>query len=216
MEISPLALFRMLLWALALGAALGAVYDGIRVLRLLCGEPCPRLREKRLPLIGLVWPSPRPVRAALRALRRNLEDLVFFGFAGACFSVLLYVCNRGQFRGFALAALPAGFGLYALTLGRLVRRLSDWLAFCVRAIWKYAVFCVLLPLRLLGKAACWLLRRIGAWMLPHIRARRAILRDRRYRKDLLRQAERGFLPAGGNKRERGRHAGTRQGRKSNG
>ena len=113
MEISPWALFRMFLWAGLLGAFLGGLYDVLRVVRLLGGEPCERLRERKLPLIGSVWPSRRRLPGWLRGLVLGLQDLLFFCFAGVSFAVLLYACNRGQFRGFALLALPLGWLCYA-------------------------------------------------------------------------------------------------------
>ncbi len=148
------------------GALLGILYDCIRVLRALFAiasytDASRKWRTVSLPLIGSVYRAEisrktKPVRLFLL----GIGDVFFALLAGCTFSVFLYHCASGVFRWFYLFGCGVGFFSYYFTVGKAVMRLTAVLSFSITAVWRYAVFLFLLPLR----GMIYLARRIFAWI----------------------------------------------------
>lgn len=86
----------LLLWlSLGLGAFLGAVYDVLKLSRLLTGA-------------GKVVVF--------------IEDILFCTFCGVCFSVVFYNASRGAMRLYAFLAAILTFTIYYCTVGRLTEK----------------------------------------------------------------------------------------------
>ena len=115
--VSEQALF--LLGAVGLGAAAGLIYDLLRILRV----------RLPLPLIG------------------GLMDLLFWLVVTAAIFVYSTVAGRGQVRGYLLAGILAGGGLYFWALSRGFLWLGYRLADLVGVVWHI----VTLPLVVVGK-----------------------------------------------------------------
>ena len=97
--LSQKKLLVLLLLALAMGFALGFLYDGLRLLRTVRR---PKKRFFRL----------------LNLLVISLEDFLFFVFSGAAMSILFYVINSGKVRPAAFVMAILGFWLFRVTLSR--------------------------------------------------------------------------------------------------
>ena len=86
----------LLLWlSLGLGAFLGAVYDVLKLSRLLTGA-------------GKVVVF--------------IEDILFCTFCGVCFSVVFYNASRGAMRLYAFLAAILTFTIFYCTVGRLTEK----------------------------------------------------------------------------------------------
>jgi hypothetical protein len=137
-----------MLYAFALGAALGVFYDVLRIFRLLLGlrpnaKETPRVK---LPLVGAVG---RPGRGGgfFAAAVTFVCDVLFFAVATAVYNVLVFHAANGQNRWFFTLAAIAGFAVYLLTVGRLTVRASGLIRFALSALFAYVFFFLSLPFR---------------------------------------------------------------------
>ncbi len=189
MGISSDRQFAAFLYAILTGVLCGAVYDGVRISRVLFGiagytRAGKRLYGRALPLIGAVQPVVLVgKRRTGRLILLFVGDLCFAGLSACAFSVFLYHAASGCFRWFYLLGCGIGFFLYYQTVGRIVMLSSEALVFCCKAVIRYLCWLLFAPLR----GAWWLLRRLGA--LIRARAFRPICRRVR-RRCLLRYTRR--------------------------
>ena len=151
--VSPAETLVGMLYAIAVGAALGAFYDVFRVIRLLVGlrleeKSCPR---RRLPLIGEVGGA-RQRSGFFQSGFVFVCDLLFFAVATAVYTVLIFHAANGQNRWFYSAAAIFGFVAYLFTVGALVMRASGAIRFALIAALSYAAFFLLLPFRAIYKS----------------------------------------------------------------
>lgn len=164
MEVSQLALARMLLLALAIGSALGFLNDGFRTTRLWLGAQLPpaadRLTDRlALPAVFVkVMPflkhTPRRPGRVARACLMFAEDIVLCLAGGVALILLLYATNQGQFRLSALAAMGAGIALYRFTISRLVMACSGTVTAILRSLIRWALALLLFwPVCLLRRIA---------------------------------------------------------------
>ena len=156
MEISQYALLLLHVYAGILGICLGLLYDGFRITRIFLGAHYSRRVAKRLQGLRLPFLKGKPPHAESRflGLAIFLEDLLFCILSGVAFILLLYAQNNGRFRFLALVCTGLGFGLYRLTLGRLVMYASEWIAFGIGTAVRYLVFFLLYPIRALRRLLC--------------------------------------------------------------
>lgn len=153
MAISQSALAWLCLYGFLLGIALGAVYDFLRITRAFLGvcysnRAVARLKEIHLPLL-----SPKKERKKYGALSVIvfLQDFLFMLFSGVMLILLFYEMNNGKFRFLAIICTAIGFLLYHHTLGRLVMLFSQVIVFLLETAFRYTVFFVCLPFRIIGK-----------------------------------------------------------------
>ena len=131
MEISQKLLAVMAAASAALGAALGLIWDVLRLLR------AAALSGTEQPAAAPV-PLPRRAAHAVRAALLFAADVLFGLVCGAAAVLLLYYTNEGQFRTSALACMAGGFAVWQYTVGRLNKRMTNacaaWLHRTVRAV----------------------------------------------------------------------------------
>ncbi len=113
----------LLLWALALGSALGVFYDVFRIIR----------RATR----GV---NKSPVGLALIFL----QDVIFFIAAAAASAIFFYKLNSGRVRLSGVLFIVLGFSAYYFTLGRLVMLVADAIINFIKSTlimaWKFICF----------------------------------------------------------------------------
>ena len=80
-----------------------------------------------------------------------LGDIVFGIFCAAVFCVFLHHAASGQFRLLYFLGFGCGFGTYYVIVGRLVMLASEVISFSVKSVFRYAVWFLFLPLRLIGR-----------------------------------------------------------------
>lgn len=198
-------LFCSLLYSLAFGALLHLLYDGIRILRALCGVRYggrlgARLRALRFPGLSPDFASRPPRRAGerLRAVLVFFTDLLFTATAGVLFSVFIYWQNDGAFRAILLLGTLLGYTVFHLTLGRLIVASAEGVAFLLRVLLSYLFLCIRVPATLVARAVSFvarallaLVRRILLFLYERLRAPAY---HRREEKRRLRAAFAGLLP----------------------
>lgn len=154
MYISLGLLARMTLYAFFLGIAFGAVYDVVRITRVMLGvryggrmRSADALLEKNYPLIGRVQ---RKNGGRLCAFLRNayvfVSDLVYFTAAGVVFCVFIYYTDSGIFRWQAPAALALGFFVYYRTIGVAVISFAEVVCAAIKIFVKISVKAIAIPI----------------------------------------------------------------------
>lgn len=153
MEVSQVALARLLLYAVLSGGCLGSLYDLFRMTRLLCfGASCSPNTAAYLQSLRLRLPLLHPQKRRSEH-RRALRFAVFFGdllfclIAGSVIVLLFFQFNSGKIRIPALICAAIGFVCYRMTLGRLTAIVFEWVAFLSETALRYAVFFLLFPFR---------------------------------------------------------------------
>ena len=153
MEISIERQLVGILYALCVGAALGALYDVFRLSRALIGlHPGAAGFSRKLPLVGEVA-RPRSHGAFFAGVVIFIEDILFFAAATVVYTVFVYHAGDGDNRWFFTLAACAGFALYFLTVGRLTLKASGAIRFLLCAALDYALYSALFPVRLLIRTA---------------------------------------------------------------
>ena len=155
MEISPAKVFYMIMTSVMLGAAVGALNDFNRVIRMLLGygygeHRFDKIFKVRLPL------SRRPVGAPRGAVIKPLGYVVVFfqdAFllltAGIGVSLLNYYFNNGRARLYTPVAVISGFLFYYFTVGKLVVYFSDLIVSFTKVIVLSFFELLYFPLRFL-------------------------------------------------------------------
>ncbi len=146
---SPAELVRLFLLGGMLGALFGAVYDALRITRILMGVRYGRSGIKA----GLSLPMPRWMRGEKKRLSRhrlrdfwvNVEDILYFLFVGPMIAIYLSEVNHGRIRWLAFAGIALGFFLYRCTVGELVIRFSVWIADILRFLAAWLCYGVSRP-----------------------------------------------------------------------
>ncbi len=138
MEISMAAIAAMSALSLPLGAVLGAVYDVIRLLRVIVGVDVgnPFKKKRRL-----AW---------LRYIIVIISDLAFFIIASFAMCVFFFLTGDGRMRGLALAFAFCGFMLYYNTVGRLIIGMAESIR---RLVFRMLAF-ILRLFKKLGEKIC--------------------------------------------------------------
>ena len=177
MTLSQTAIAALYFWGFVLGVGLGAIYDLLRITRVLLGVHYSRRTAERLRQIS--FPLLPPVKKRGESRARGIvvfrEDLFFCLFAGAAFVLLFYGANNGKFRFPVLLLAGVGFLVYRATLGRLLMMFSEMIAFFIEILGRYAVFFVSYPIR---KVSMWTVGRIRHAAAVLVASRRKKIRRR--------------------------------------
>ena len=151
MYLSQAEIAWLYLWSFLTGVFLGGVYDCLRLSRLLPGGvPPSRLRERKLPLLGIL---PKSRRRKTAAVLTFFEDLLFGIVAGVTVVLLFYEAFDGKIRVPALLLTAAGFGVFHVSLGRLAKRAAALISFVLEVAVRYVCHFAALPVRGLLRAA---------------------------------------------------------------
>lgn len=168
--LSQKTLALLFVYAAVVGFGLGAVYDGLRILRMALGSP-----------EGERSVSRQGRRPPLMAVFLFLEDVLFALTAFVALILLCYYANDGQLRAPAVVGLAGGFFVYLHTLSRPILRLAELILGLLRGFCKVCLRLLAIPLR-------------GLWSLTVGRLMNARREKRTEKKlqDLTEAASRGF------------------------
>jgi len=203
MEISMMHQLVIALYALIVGAALGVLYDAVRISRILIGNSYIKnkkirtdehsaesrwnvFNEIRLPLIGSRTDrlSRRKRCGRLPFFFKNLYifigDVFFFTSAGVAVTVFIYHANNGRIRWYLLLGAVAGFAVYYFTVGKLMMFFSEVIVFVLRSACAYALYAVLTPLKLILYGMARLLRTGYRITAGYVIRRHRILKCEKY------------------------------------
>lgn len=200
MEISPILLFRLLLYSFAFGAILGVVNDVSRILRVFCGVRYSEKRfgrwyERELPLIHRPLNRGKQGRfsGALLQVLIFFQDVFLFLTAGVGLVILNYEMNQGRFRFYTVFAMIAGFAVYYFTLGKLVMLVSEGIVFLIRATLTIVFGLFLRPFCLFYRFFMKKMERIRIFFQTAIAKRKKKLYNKNEQKRLRQEAGNGFL-----------------------
>ncbi len=149
--VSREAFLPLLLLSLLAGLVLGAVYDVFRIRRVAF-----RLMQRNPGVTDVPLHRIRRHAAMLDVLLCFGEDLVFCLLGTVVLILLSYQLSYGMPRWYALGASLLGFGLYRITLGRVVMSLAETILRGIRAVVRF--FCHRLLAPVIGHIREWLLR----------------------------------------------------------
>lgn len=154
MEIFPERQLLLFFYAFLYGILLGGFYEVLRAFRILLGVmPVPRrlfpLYAKKLPLLGkgIAVRESRGKRVR-RAVTVAIGDFLFMVVAALVAVLLLYDYNSGEFRAFVPILMAVGFALFRVSISRLCRFLTPYLAYGFAVAAAYFCALCLLPVRL--------------------------------------------------------------------
>ncbi len=157
-----------LFYSLLFGAFLHLLYEGVRLLRVLCGLPsggrtAAWLARLPIPYLPRGFATRRPPAAGQRVqwLLLFLTDLLFLPISAFLFSIFLYWQNEGQLRLVLLLAVLLGYFLFHITVGRLLLWGEETVAFFLRVLLAYLFLAVRVPIVFLVRWLLCLLRWFG-------------------------------------------------------
>ncbi len=148
MEVSQKVLCLLFLVSVGAGVLLGMVYDVLRLTRMLVGLQQP----SQVSLISPAHVSKKAVwQRRCGHVLLFLEDLLFGVLCGVVGILILYFVNDGQVRFLTPVGMFCGFFVYTVTIGKIIRGLSDaivaFLRKVVRCILKWLYHLIMTPLR---------------------------------------------------------------------
>ncbi len=191
MEISPYLLWRLLLNSFLGGALLGAIYDTIRLFRVLFGvcHYADILPKWQVPMPFITYKKEKKHSMLFVNIFLAIQDVCFCFLAGILIAILLFYGNNGNFRGFVLLGLSAGFLLYYVTLGQLLIRISEYIILAIKIAILYTVFYVTRPILFLAHK----IKRVHAMILEKVFMQRLRRYDAFKREQLLKLSDIGFV-----------------------
>ena len=128
------------------GAFLGAIYDGVRILRCIFGV---RYYNRNKTFVFNKIKIRK--KQGLTQLNENIlifvTDILFFMFSGITIAIIVYYVNSGIVRWYILLLCLLGFLAYYFTVGKLVIRIADRVATVIRLFVLYTVYLLVYPLK---------------------------------------------------------------------
>jgi hypothetical protein len=164
MEIEPIRLAEMLVYAVAFGCLCGVLNDLNRITRMLMGirygdKKFLRLYDIILPIAKRSVPKYDMSKGAwwekiIVCVIVTVQDIALFVFGGIGSSMLNYYFNNGRLRIYAPLAVVIGFLLYFFTVGKIVIRFGEVLSFAIKAACLITACAIYRPLRILSIKIC--------------------------------------------------------------
>ena len=145
MEISQFGFVLLAVYSFCFGAILGALYDIMRITRILLGaergtdEHRAHLRGIKLPIINKsAYPKKRTrVVDSLLNVYTAIGDIAFVAMSGMIVVMIAYAYNNGRIRMVIFIGLLSGFLLYYYGVGKLTMKVSELVAFAIRSAAVY-------------------------------------------------------------------------------
>ena len=144
MEISQFSFVLLAVYSVFFGAILGGAYDVLRIIRVLLGaerneKSQNKLRDVVLPIIKRkAYPQRmHKLSGVLLNIWIAIGDVIFALSCGALAVLISYAYNSGRVRAVIFIGLGVGFLLYYFTVGKLVMKASELVAFVVRSVLVY-------------------------------------------------------------------------------
>ena len=156
MEIFPYEMFISALWTFLCGAAMGVLYDILRLSRVMLGF---HYISSKSAIVKNKFTERFPIKNNIDITNRILfkiilflEDLLFVLTFAAVFILALFYGNGGIFRVVFLIAILLGFAAYYFSLGRITILFFDVWVIYIRTLICYLVYYLLLPFKyVIGK-----------------------------------------------------------------
>ena len=154
MEISQLSFVLLIIYSLLFGVLLGIVYDVIRIQRVFLGVEYKTKRQRtnyrdiNLPIINRkAYFNHRKSSKGLLNIYIAIGDIFFVTLCGIITVLVAYAYNGGRIRAVIWIGLLVGAVLYYFTVGKMVMRLAEFVAFVLRCAVLYTWELVSFPIR---------------------------------------------------------------------
>lgn len=154
MEISQLSFVLLAIYSFLFGILLGVAYDVIRIQRVLLGVEYKtgkrriNYRDIELPIIKKkAYLKHKNISKGILNVYIALGDILFVTLCGVMTVLVAYAYNSGRIRAVILICLITGFVIYYFTVGKIVMRLSELIAFLLRSAILYMVAIFSFPIR---------------------------------------------------------------------
>ena len=150
MEISQIDLFWLFLYSVATGIILGVIYDAIRITRALFFSENERYLKIELPLVKkTAYASQRRRLSCIAAdMLVAIGDFAFMITTAVAIILVAYVENMGRMRWLIPTGVAVGFTSYYYTIGKLILKISGFIAFLIRAGLVYLATFIALPIKM--------------------------------------------------------------------
>ena len=190
MEVSMHALLANCLRAFVLGLLLGALYDVIRLSRIIFGVSVysDKNREFSLYARGVKNIFARKRGNIFTCIYLALTDFVFFLLSAVIFILFLYIFNYGIFRWFFLIFSILGFLFYYKTAGRLFVSASTVVSSYLMLVLNLILFAAVYPFRTLVK----LIRRLVHPLISDIKTVLDKSKNKRYTLKCIKKMQKHF------------------------
>lgn len=200
MEISPMRIFWMLVYAFAFGAFCGVLNDVNRLVRVLLGvryrkERMKRLYSLKIPILGRCLGEIKEggVKGFLLGAVIFVQDLLLMLFWGGGIVFLNYSFNDGRVRIYTPLLAILGFVCYYFSIGRIVIYLSESIAFGVRVVFAMILSIFYRPLRMLVEFFVKNIKKIYKNLNKSLEKRKNLVYNNSKERNAIREALKGFV-----------------------
>ena len=163
-DLSQELILSLIIKAFLTGVALGVIYEGVRIAKMLLG-------------IG----QDGRVRKVFSHVFMFFTDLGFCLLFAFCAILLTYNISGGVFRGCVYLCMGLGLIIYRLTLGRLTERIELYLTGIIRKMIKSIIRLALVPIRAIFSLYCRLYALTIGRIIGTIRRRVTVAREKKNR-----------------------------------
>ena len=163
-DLSQELILSLIVKAFLTGVALGVIYEGVRIVKMLLGIGQGGRTEKMISHVFLFF-----------------TDLFFCMAFALCSILLTYNISGGVFRGCVYLCMGFGLMTYRLTLGRLTERIELYLTSIIRKIVKGLIRIALVPIRATFSLVCRLYTLTIGRIIGTIRRRVTAAKERKQR-----------------------------------
>ena len=200
MEISPMRIFWMLVYAFAFGALCGVFNDINRLVRVLLGvryrkEKMKRLYGLKIPILGRSLKESREGR--LRGIFLSaiifIQDLLFMLFFGAGVVFLNYNFNDGRVRIYTPLLAILGFVCYYFSVGRIVIYFSESIAFAFKCVFAVILSIFYRPLRIIAGFFVKNIKKTHKNLNKALEKRKKLVYNNNEKRNAIKEALRGFV-----------------------
>jgi hypothetical protein len=180
------------------GIFLGAVYDVLRILRILFKiSDCPSHSADGLysvcyPLVGRISDKKLRSRKAADVLL-FISDVLFSVIAAVAVVIVAFFENDGKIRGECLCVTAVGFLSYYISVGRLTMLFSSYITFAIRMACTYLRFFIVFPIRLAGRSIKKAIMRLYVLLAIRMSAYKVAVESKKYTSYVLNGSRSAFL-----------------------
>lgn len=153
MNVSMHQLFATLLYSVVLGLFFGAVYDAVRIIRVVFGinSYSTKKRFKSFYDKGLINVFVLKKAAIFKTIFVFVTDIVYMTFISVSFVIFLFHFNFGIFRWFFLVFAALGILVYYHSVGKLVIAFSEVISETMKLVVNTLIFILFIPIKYLIK-----------------------------------------------------------------
>lgn len=199
MEISPMRIFWMLVYAFAFGALCGIFNDINRLVRVLLGvrygkERMDRLYSLKIPILGRpLKESSGRIKGVFLSAVIFVQDLLLMIFFGCGTVFINYSFNDGRVRIYTPLLVIFGFLGYYFSIGKIVIYFSENIAFALKCIFAVILSIFYRPIRIIALFFVKNIIKISKNLCKSLEKRKKMVYNNNKDKNVIKRASYGFV-----------------------